>query len=222
MITIVPKFSNNETLLPSLTMMHFYYSIIVPALLLPTLLAPTAAFTVNEVRHIKQQQSRLAATAFNIDTIEAQAVAAAEAWDTSVTSFLTTAEATAVYDQLGNRGDVACFRVGGRQETAPSRARFVFTNPELGLTAADLEQEHCAILVVKNAKSGQDPWPNILTQIGIELDQVGDVLVSEGSIYLAVTPDVVKQCTRLLPKEIVGAGVSIQTLEPGEFMPEVS
>ena len=213
-------------------MMHFYYTIIAPAMLLPTLFTPNVAFTVNEVRHIRQQQhaasasafssSRLAATAFNIDTIETQAVAAAEAWDTSVTSFLTTAEATTVYDQLGNRGDVACFRVGGRQETPPSRARFVFTNPELGLTAADLEQEHCAILVVKNAKPGQDPWPNILTQIGIELDQVGDVLVSEGSIYLAVTPDVVKQCTRLLPKEIVGAGVSIQTLEPGEFMPEVS
>eukprot|EP00527_Entomoneis_sp_CCMP2396_P001593 CAMPEP_0198145508 /NCGR_PEP_ID=MMETSP1443-20131203/23992_1 /TAXON_ID=186043 /ORGANISM="Entomoneis sp., Strain CCMP2396" /LENGTH=148 /DNA_ID=CAMNT_0043809185 /DNA_START=251 /DNA_END=697 /DNA_ORIENTATION=+ len=122
-----------------------------------------------------------------------------------------------VQEKLGGRGDVACFRVGGA--ATPSRARFVFTNPELGMTVEAAEQEYCVVLCVTNAKSVQDPWPNILTKIGVDLDNVGDVLMSEGSIYLAVTPEVAKQCTRLLPKEVVGAGVNVNTLEPGEAMP---
>jgi hypothetical protein len=113
---------------------------------------------------------------------------------------------------------VACFRVGGA--AAPSRARFVSTNPGLDMDSAAAELEHCVVLCAKNAKSGQDPWPNMLTKIGVDLENVGDVLVADGIIYLAVTPEVVKQCTRLLPKEVVGAAVIVKALEPSEAMPE--
>jgi RNA-binding protein YlmH len=60
----------------------------------------------------------------------------------------------------------------------------------------------------------------MLTKIGVDLENVGDVLLADGTIYLAVTPEVAKQCTRLLPKEVVGAGVMVKALEPGEAMPE--
>jgi RNA-binding protein YlmH len=134
------------------------------------------------------------------------------------TSFLTTEESSMVQEQLSNRADVACFKVGGRSE--PARARFVFTNPELGMDAATMESEYCVILCVKNAKSSQIPWPNILAKIGVDLDTVGDVVVADQVIYLAVAPEVAKQCTRLLPKEVVGAGVTVNALEPGEPMPD--
>jgi RNA-binding protein YlmH len=154
---------------------------------------------------------------FSIDDVESQAQAASEAWDVHVTPFLATAEAAMVQERLQGRGDMACFRVGGA--AAPSRARFVFTNPELGMDSAAAELEYCVVLAVKNAKSGQDPWPNILTKIGVDLENVGDVLVADGTIYLAMTPQVAKQCARLLPKEVVGAGVIVKALEPGEAMP---
>lgn len=159
---------------------------------------------------------------FSVEDVESQAQAASEAWDVYVTPFLATGEAAMVQERLQGRGDVACFRVGGTgvAAPAPSRARFVFTNPELGMEIAAAEQEYCVVLSVKNAKSGQDPWPNILTKIGVDLDNVGDVLVADGTIYLAVTPQVAKQCIRLLPKEVVGAGVMVKALEPGEAMPE--
>lgn len=154
-----------------------------------------------------------------VDDIESKALTASEAWDVYVTSFLPTADAVLVQEQLGGRGDVACFRVGGA--TASSRSRFVFTNPELGMTTEAAEQEYCVVLCVDNAYSEQVPWANMLTKIGVDLDNVGDVLVSDdGSTYLAVSPEVAKQCSRLLPKEVVGAGVTVRTLDPGEAMPE--
>jgi RNA-binding protein YlmH len=185
-----------------------------------TFSTPTSAFTpVLKPTNLHRQQQQYGLR-FSIDDIEAKALAASEAWDVHATSFLPTAEAAIVQEALANRGDIACFRVGGAE--APSRARFVFTNPELGMTLEAAEQEYCVVLSVNNAKSSQDPWPNMLTKIGVDLDNVGDVLVSDdGSIFLSVAPEVAKQCTRLLPKEVVGAGVSVSSLEPGEHMPEV-
>ena len=173
-------------------------------------------------RSVRVDAPRLTSTLlrFSVDEVESQAQAASEAWDVFVTPFLATAQAAMVQERLQGRGDVACFRVGGTGSAAPSRARFVFTNPELGMDIAAAEEEHCVVLCVKNAKSGQDPWPNILTKIGVDLENVGDVLVADGAIYLAVTPDVAKQCIRLLPKEVIGAGVMVKALEPGEAMPE--
>jgi RNA-binding protein YlmH len=155
---------------------------------------------------------------FSVDDIESKAQSASEAWDFHVTPFFDAAEAGMVQERLGNRADVACFRVGGR--VASARARFVFTNPELGLEAAAMETEYCVVLAVKNAKTGQDPWPNMLAAIGVDKENVGDVVDAEGVIYMAVTPEVAKQCQRLLPKQIVGAGVSVKPLDPDEAMPE--
>jgi RNA-binding protein YlmH len=155
---------------------------------------------------------------FSVDDIESKAQSASEAWDFHVTPFLSAQEAGLVQERLQNRADVACFRVGGR--VASARARFVFTNPELGLEAAAMEAEYCVVLAVKNAKAGQDPWPNMLAAIGVDKENVGDVVDAEGVIYMAVTPEVAKQCQRLLPKQVVGAGVSVKPLEPDEAMPE--
>ena len=157
---------------------------------------------------------------FSVDDIESKAQVAAEAWDTHVTCFLPTKEAAMVEERLQNRADVACIRVGGRG-AASSRARFVFTNPELGIDSVAAEAEHCAVVLVKNAKTSSDPWPNILTRIGVDLDNVGDIVVVEGlGCYIAVSPAVSKQCMRLLPKEIMGTGVLVSLLEPGTLMPK--
>jgi RNA-binding protein YlmH len=200
-------------------MMYLYPTLFAAVL---TITSPTtSAFTVDRRhydRSVRVDVPRTTPLRFSVDDVESQAQAASEAWDVYVTSFLGTAEAALVQERLQGRGDVACFRVGGA--AAPSRARFVFTNPELGMESAAAEEEYCVVLCVKNAKSGQDPWPNMLTKIGVDLENVGDVLLADGTIYLAVTPEVAKQCTRLLPKEVVGAGVMVKALEPGEAMPE--
>jgi RNA-binding protein YlmH len=172
----------------------------------------TTAFTA--AVHSSTRQTRLQ---FSVDDVESLALAASEAWDTYSTPFLATADATLVQERLKGRADVACFRIGGRSE--PARARFVFTNPELGMDAATMESEYCVVLCIKNAKSVQEPWPNILAKIGVELENVGDVVLADQLIYLAVTPEVAKSCTRLFPKEVVGAGVTVQALEAGEPMP---
>jgi hypothetical protein len=223
-----------------LMMMHLYPALF--AVVLTITRSSTLAFTPVRVVHSRGQYARsvrvhvdtparLASTctllrAFSIDEVESQALAASEAWDVYVTPFLAKAETAMVQERLQGRGDVACFCVGGTgsavEAPTPSRARFVFTNPELGMDIASAEQEYCVVLCVKNAKSGQDPWPNILTSIGVDLENVGDVLfvTEDQTIYLAVTPQVAKQCIRLLPKVVVGAGVMVRALEPGEAMPE--
>jgi RNA-binding protein YlmH len=157
---------------------------------------------------------------FSVDDIESKAQTAAEAWDTHVTSFLSTKEADMVEERLQNRADVACFRIGGRGAES-SRARFVFTNPELGLDYAAAEAEYCAVVCVKNAKTSSDPWPNILARIGVDLDDVGDIVVVEGlGCYMAVSPAVSKKCVRLLAKEVMGAGVLVNMMEPGTPIPK--
>jgi RNA-binding protein YlmH len=207
-------------------MMYLYSTLF--AVVLTITRSSTLAFTVHKGQYNDRSVVRVDAPhrltstllRFSIDDVESQALAASEAWDVHVTPFLATAEAAMVQERLQGRGDMACFRVGGTGSAAPSRARFVFTNPELGMESAVAEQEYCVVLCVKNAKTSQDPWPNILTKIGVDLENVGDVLVADGNIYLAVTPEVAKQCTRLLPKEVHGAGVMVKALEPGEAMPE--
>jgi len=183
-------------------------------------ISSTLAFTVSPpTRHLARNRNGISVLRFSVDDIEYKALAAAEAWDTHVTSFLDTKEAGMVEERLQNRADVACFRVGGRG-AASSRARFVFTNPDFGVDSVAAEAEHCAIVLVKNAKTNSDPWPNILSRIGVDLDDVGDVVVVEGEgCYIAVSPAVSKQCVRLLPKEIMGSGVLVFELEAGATFP---
>ena len=201
--------------------MHLF-AILFSAVLTATL-SSTVAFTVSIPTRQAQgitNRNGFPVLNFSVDDIEYKALAASEAWDIHVTPFLATKEAGMVEERLQNRADVSCIRVGGRGAES-SRSRFVFSNPELGIDAAAAEAEHCAVVLVKNAKTNSDPWPNILSRIGVDLDDVGDVVVVEGAgSYIAVSPSVSKQCVRLLPKEIMGSGVLVSLLESGASIPD--
>ena len=212
--------------------MHLF-AILFSAVLTATI-SSTVAFTftvlipTRQARGIQNRRNGFPVLNFSVDDIENKALAASEAWDIHVTPFLATKEAGMVEERLQNRADVSCIRVGGRgagHGDKSSRSRFVFSNPELGIDAAAAEAEHCAVVLVKNAKTNSvnDPWPNILSRIGVDLDDVGDVVVVEGigaGCYIAVSPSVSKQCVRLLPKEIMGSGVLVSLLESGASIPD--
>jgi RNA-binding protein YlmH len=150
----------------------------------------------------------------NIDDIESKALEASETWDITSTSFLAPAEASDVEDRLANRADVSCTRVPPFSE----RAKFVFTNPELEIEKTD----YYTILRLDNVGAcGSVPWANVLDSIGVSLDNVGDVLVVDNEIvYMAVDPTVAKICSRLLPKELSGTGVTVSALESDEVVPD--
>lgn len=136
---------------------------------LATTLSSSSAFTVSSPTRQGQgirNRNGFPVLNFSVDDIEYKALAAAEAWDIHVTSFLATKEAGMVEERLQNRADVSCIRVGGRGAES-SRARFVFSNPELGIDADAAEAEHCAVVLVKNAKSNSDTWPDILSRAGV-------------------------------------------------------
>mmetsp|Transcript_29098 Transcript_29098/g.35448 ORF Transcript_29098/g.35448 Transcript_29098/m.35448 type:complete len:235 (+) Transcript_29098:104-808(+) len=158
---------------------------------------------------------------FDLDEIENRAVAASEAWDTVATPFLDAPAASRVEERLGNRADCAALRAGGYPGS--SRCRFVFTNPELGLDADAASAEFVAVLRVSNADlRNSDPIPNVLESIGVGLDDVGDIVFDGDDVaYIVVTPGKCeKACVRLLPKELVGAGITVDPLGPGESVPE--
>ena len=163
----------------------------------------------------------------NLDDVETKAQAASEAWDIYVTPFLPSQDASNVEQRLGNRADVACIKVPSSSlfgETPTSgRLKFLFTNPDLGMDEQTATNEYCVVLHVENIASIEnlDPWPNILTSIGVDLNQIGDIYVSgsSGTAYLIVDPDIVKVCTRLLPKELPGA-VSVSTIQPNALSSE--
>lgn len=157
-----------------------------------------------------------------IDDIEQKAQSASDAWDTFATPFVNPDEAKQIEQRLSNRADVACLRIGGRPSSV--RSRFVFTNPDLGMDGALAEDQFCSVLCVQGASLlDADPWPNVLASIGVDLENVGDVVVfldRSMTAYLAVAPDVAKVCSRLLPKELPGTGVTVTELEAGEVIPE--
>uniref|UniRef100_A0A7S4QHT0 Uncharacterized protein n=1 Tax=Ditylum brightwellii TaxID=49249 RepID=A0A7S4QHT0_9STRA len=155
--------------------------------------------------------------AVNINEIEAQAVAASEAWGIDVTQFFDSAEVAEIEEKLSDRADVACLRVGGRPNSV--RARFVLTNPDLGMDVTTAEAEYCRVLSVSNVDLGlADPWPNVLVSIGVDLEKVGDIIIEGGgsTAFLVVDPDIAKTCSRLLPKELPGSGVTVEVLVPGD------
>jgi hypothetical protein len=73
------------------------------------------------------------------------------------------------------------------------------------------------------------PWPNLFLKIGIDLENVGEVVIENSNnhsndtnypcAYIIVSPSVVKQCKRLLPKELRGLGISISQMEMDEYIP---
>eukprot|EP00587_Corethron_hystrix_P012246 CAMPEP_0113320094 /NCGR_PEP_ID=MMETSP0010_2-20120614/14028_1 /TAXON_ID=216773 ORGANISM="Corethron hystrix, Strain 308" /NCGR_SAMPLE_ID=MMETSP0010_2 /ASSEMBLY_ACC=CAM_ASM_000155 /LENGTH=173 /DNA_ID=CAMNT_0000177783 /DNA_START=208 /DNA_END=726 /DNA_ORIENTATION=+ /assembly_acc=CAM_ASM_000155 len=154
----------------------------------------------------------------NIDDIETRATTAAEEWDVFATRFFDSDDVTKIYSHFSNLGGLGMKQISGGGRGSFSRARFVFTNPDL-LENLD-EQEFCTVLCVEN--SDACVWPNMLDSIGVKIGNVGDVLVfdKENIVYLTVTPDVAKVCTRLLPKELKGAGVTVSVLTEGESIPD--
>jgi hypothetical protein len=194
----------------------------------------TMAFVITIRPQIHHRHNRNCATTttillgvVNLKDLEGKALAAAEAWDTYVTPFYSPEEASQVEDSLGNRADVTCLRIdggGSPNSNAPaattmSRCRFLFTNPDLGMDKITAEAEYGTVLRVENAYlESMDPWPNVLSTIGVDLTKVGDIVVVRNTktAYLVVDPEIAKVCSRLLPKELPGAGVTVSALEPGD------
>merc|ERR1712046_469056 len=161
---------------------------------------------------------------------EKQALDASEAWDTVITDFLAYELVTAAESRFKDRADIGVLKVGGYSSAA--RARFVLTNPGLldsmG-TADELAAEYAVLLRLSASfdKSGNKfgtagrKIPNLLAEIGIGFDQVGDILFDEGSggnkadgvAYIVCEPSVQKTIERLLPKKL--GRVTIDITEPG-------
>jgi hypothetical protein len=101
------------------------------------------------------------------------------------------------------------------------RSRFVFANLDLGLDAGTAESEFCTVVRVENVNvASSNTFPNALASIGIDLGKVGDIVIEDSNtVSFVVDPDVSKQCLRLLPKELVGTGISLTVVDNHEFMP---
>jgi len=167
-----------------------------------------------------------------MEEIEGQALTAAETWSVEATAFLEPDVATKVDRLFQDRGDVSAFQVlGGRRIAAASddisngegrRSRFVFMHPDLFLDAATAEAEYCTVILVENVNlKASNSIPNALAGIGVDLDNVGDIVITDDStVYLVVDPTVAKQVLRLLSKELVGVGISLSVVDPHEFMPD--
>ena len=167
-----------------------------------------------------------------IEDLEAQASAAAETWSVEATIFLEPDVASKVEQQFQDRADISLFRVFGGRRLSPTsdeiskgegrRSRFIFMHPDLGLDAATAEEEYCTVIIVENVNlKASNTIPNALAGIGIDLDQVGDIVVTgDDVVYLVVDPNVAKQCIRLLSKELVGVGINLSVVDAHDFMPD--
>ena len=169
--------------------------------------------------------------------IEAQASLAADTWGIEVTPFLEPSIATKIEEQFADRADVTAFRVLGGRRLSPSlddedngniskgegkRSRFIITHPDLSLDIGTAESDYCTVIRVENVNIvASNTFPNALASIGVDLDNVGDIVVVDSStVYLVVDPNSAKQCLRLLSKELVGVGINVETCEDNEFMPD--
>lgn len=174
--------------------------------------------------------------------IEAQASIAADTWGIEATPFLEPSIATKIEEQFADRADVTAFRVVGGRRLSPSlddealddedngnisrgegkRSRFIITHPDLGLDIGTAESDFSSVIRVENVNIvASNTFPNALASIGVDLDNVGDIVVVDSStVYLVVDPNSAKQCLRLLSKELVGVGINVETCEDNEFMPD--
>lgn len=183
------------------------------------------AFLNHAKNRIRHKKLHLSVKSFNLDDIEQKATQASETWDIWCTSFFSAEETAQIQQNFHDRSDVACFPIGG---FAPGfdfdgkdahRARFVFTNPDLGMDQIAAEKDYCSVLRIENIASSEayDPWANVLDSIGVNLKDVGDVVIvdknSDESVYLVVIPEVAKTCARLLPKVLPGPGLTVTVLE---------
>ena len=173
------------------------------------------------LRRARLAPRRVAALAgADLDELEARALAASDAWGVDATEFLPAAEADEAAARLARLTDVAIVGAGGRDGAA--RRRLVMTRPEIvdAEGEAAIAAAHATLLAVSADLGGSDPIPNVLVGIGIALDDVGDVLVSEdgGEAFIVLAPDVVKTAKRLLGKELAGT-VIVTEPEPGAAVP---
>lgn len=203
-------------------------------LLAAPLLHSTRAFQPMTSTIAITRQSRTSTTAiygFNIEAVESLAAEAADTWSIQATPFLEPADAVIVEEQFQDRGDVLCLRVFGGRRLAPEsdniimpgqgrRSRFVIAHADLGLDIGTAEEEYCTVIQVENVNvQASNTFPNALAAIGVHLDNVGDIVVEDGNtVSFVVTPDVSKQCSRLLSKELVGTGISVSVVDSHEFM----
>ena len=170
-----------------------------------------------------------------MEDIESKASIAADTWGIEATPFYEPDIANKIEEQFATRGDVTVFRVVGGRRLSPSddngdkillgegrRSRFVITHSELGLDSASAESEYSTVIRAENVDiASSNSFPNALASIGIDLDNVGDIVVVDSSTaYLVVDPNVEKQCLRLLSKELVGVGINLEVCEDNEFMPD--
>ena len=178
-----------------------------------------------------------------LSDIESQATTAIETWSIEATPFLEPNVANQVQELFQHRGDVTVHRVvGGRrtpfQSSANSndgddslkslssgegrRSRFILIHPDLGLDIASAERDYCAVLRIQNVNlASSNTFPDALASIGIPLELVGDVIITTDNAvaYMVVDPTVSKRIQRLLSKELVGVGISLELCEDNEFMP---
>eukprot|EP00584_Thalassiosira_punctigera_P019320 CAMPEP_0172552402 /NCGR_PEP_ID=MMETSP1067-20121228/44761_1 /TAXON_ID=265564 ORGANISM="Thalassiosira punctigera, Strain Tpunct2005C2" /NCGR_SAMPLE_ID=MMETSP1067 /ASSEMBLY_ACC=CAM_ASM_000444 /LENGTH=197 /DNA_ID=CAMNT_0013340381 /DNA_START=328 /DNA_END=921 /DNA_ORIENTATION=+ len=165
-------------------------------------------------------------------SIESQAAIAADTWSIECTPFMEPDVAAEVEENFQDRADVIAFRVAGGRRLLPSdssnvspgegrRSRFVMMHPDLGLDIGTAESDYCTVVRVENVNvASSNTFPNALASIGVQLDNVGDIVVANSStVYFVVDPNVAKQCMRLLSKELVGVGINLSLCGANEFMP---
>lgn len=177
-----------------------------------------------------------------LSDIESQATTAIETWSIEATPFLEPKAANQVQELFQHRGDVTVYRVvGGRRTPSQSsadsndddslkslssgegrRSRFILMHPDLGLDIASAERDYCAVLRIQNVNlASSNTFPDALASIGIPLELVGDIIITTDNAvaYMVVDPTVSKRIQRLLSKELVGVGISLELCEDNEFMP---
>eukprot|EP00929_Paragymnodinium_shiwhaense_P118306 TRINITY_DN90244_c0_g1_i1.p1 TRINITY_DN90244_c0_g1~~TRINITY_DN90244_c0_g1_i1.p1 ORF type:complete len:283 (-),score=55.70 TRINITY_DN90244_c0_g1_i1:187-981(-) len=149
-----------------------------------------------------------------VKSYENRALAASESWEEDVTEFLEPDVIAAVEKRLSGLADIAAVKVGGYANA--ERARLVLTRPELvEATGADeIAKQHAVLVRLVAELSGEDPLPNVLGDIGIDLEQIGDVLLDEDGAWVVLHPDAVKAADRLL-KRALNVQVDVIQMEPG-------
>lgn len=172
--------------------------------------------------------AKISPSSIDLDSIEREAQESSENWDFSITPFLNTADANLLQNRLSNRGDIQHIQIGACGSSNPTRTRFVMTHPDLEFDATESEAQYCSLLRIENmnaadissdrSSSRSKLWPRMLMNIGIDLQNVGDVIVDEidSTVFMVVVPKVARQIIRLLPKEFRGLGITISELDMGE------
>ena len=126
--------------------------------------------------------------------------------------FLEASDADSTEKRLAGRADLACVIDGGY--ASAERRRLIFANPEM----LDTIEPQTALLRINGADwTASPPLANALEQVGVPLEQVGDIYIApeDDAAYVVVAADFADRAARLLPKSLVGAGCRVERLAPG-------